>query len=61
MKHLNLLTVVFVVLKLLGMIHITWWQVFIPTYIWGAFLIIVNLAIATLGIIHYKKYGRWID
>ena len=43
MNMFTVLTVILVVLKLLGMITISWWQVFIPLYVLLGLLILQNI------------------
>ena len=47
-----LLTAMFIIFKLLGIITLTWWQVFIPLYIYfglNIIIIILELIIASKG------------
>ena len=51
---LNLLTIVFVILKLCGVIAWSWWLVLLPTIIWAVITIIVV-------IIAIKFFGWLVD
>lgn len=53
----EVLTVVFVVLKLLGVISWSWWAVFIPLYI----ALLIHAVIITLIVVANVKLKREID
>lgn len=61
MAIFNILQIVFIVLKLLDLIHWDWWLVFAPTYI----SIILSLLIVFVVILldkvgtRSKKWNRW--
>lgn len=51
MGILEILTIVFVVLKLIGTIDWSWWQVFIPMYI----AVVLYASVITLQIVLWRR------
>lgn len=54
MGFLEVLTVVFVILKATGNLDWSWWQVFIPEYI-SAGLVLLTIAGAALGFVSLRR------
>ncbi len=57
MGLLEVLTVIFVILKLVGVISWSWWTVFIPLYI----VIGIYFTLLSIMVINYFRLKREID
>jgi len=53
-----LITIVLMVLKLTGVIHVSWWIVFLPVIISTAFLCLALLGIGAIAVAKIKNGGR---
>ena len=62
-RLIEMVLIVFLVLKLAGIITWPWWQVLSPLWAPVAALLAIEMALAFIWLagrlIHRKKYGRW--